>query len=221
MPEGLVKVRVWDVPTRVFHWSIVLLLVTSWTTQELNWMQLHFLAGYSMLAALLFRLTWGFVGSETARFGRFLHSPAAALRHLGALRRRSTDSEIGHNAAGGWMVLLMLVLLAVQVGTGLCANDEVSAEGPLAHVVGSGNSDWLSHIHAVNFILIEVAIVLHLLAIAAYRLLGHDLVRPMLTGWKRLPAPLPAPRMVSTVLAFAIFLAAAAAVAAGVRALGG
>ena len=79
-------------------------------------MELHFLSGYSIIALLLFRVAWGFVGSETARFSHFLKSPLAALRHLARLHRREPDTEIGHNAAGGWMVLVMLVLLAVQVG---------------------------------------------------------------------------------------------------------
>jgi cytochrome b len=128
--------------------------------------------------------------------------------------RREPDHEIGHNAAGAWMVLAMLALLCVQVGTGLCANDQVSTEGPLAHVVGPDNSDWLSHIHAVNFRLIEAAIALHLLAILTYRVLrGHRLVGPMVTGNKRLPDTLPVPRMASPIKAIGALCAAAGLVA--------
>ena len=153
-------------------------------------------------------------GSDTARFGRFLKSPAAAFRHLARLHRREPDTEVGHNAAGGWMVVVMLVLLCVQVGTGLCANDQVSVEGPLAHVVGSDNSDWLSHVHAVNFRLIEAAVALHLLAILTYRVLRkHRLVWPMITGSKPLPDTLPAPRMASPVKAFAALCVSAGLVA--------
>ena len=119
------------------------------------------------------------------------------------------------------MVIVLLVLLSVQVGTGLCANDEISVQGPLANVVGDSWSNWLSHIHDMNFKLIEAAIVLHLLAIISYRLLGHDLVRPMVTGWKRLPVAVTAPRMASAWLALAIFAVAAGLVAVSVRALGG
>jgi cytochrome b len=112
------------------------------------------------------------------------------------------------------MVLAMLGLLGVQVGTGLCANDEVSIQGPLAELVGPSNSDWLSHIHAVNFRLIEAAIALHLLAILLYRVLrGHALVWVMVTGNKRLPATLPVPRMVSPVRALGALLVAAGLVA--------
>jgi cytochrome b len=206
--------RVWDAPTRLFHWAIVVLVCASWLTQHEGWMDRHLLCGYTMAALLLFRLIWGIVGSDTARFARFLKSPVAAVQHLVRFYRGEPDHEIGHNAAGGWMVLVMLGLLSVQVGTGLCANDQVLTEGPLAHVVGPDNSDWLSHIHAVNFLLIEAAIALHVLAILTYRVLrGHRLVGPMVTGKKPLPDALPAPRMASPVKAVGALCAAAGLVA--------
>lgn len=214
--------RVWDAPTRLFHWAVVVLIGASWLTQHEGWMAQHLLCGYAMFTLLLFRLVWGFIGSDTARFARFLKGPIAAFRHLAGLRRREPDTEIGHNAAGGWMVLAMLGLLGVQVGTGLCANDEVSVEGPLAHVVGPEASDWLSHVHAVNFRLIEAAIALHLLAILSYRvLLGHRLVRPMITGTKPLPDTLPVPRMANPAKAFGALCAAAGLVAFVVLWFGG
>ena len=105
------------------------------------------------------------------------------------------------------MVLVLLALLCVQVGTGLCGNDEISVQGPLAEAVGPANSDWLSHIHAVNFRLIEAAIALHVLAILTYRVLrGHRLVWPMVTGNKPLPDTLPAPRMASAAKALGAVL---------------
>jgi cytochrome b len=171
------------------------------------------LTGYTMCTLLLFRVVWGFVGSDTSRFSRFLKSPLAALHHLSRLHRREPDTEIGHNAAGGWMVVLMLVLLAVQVGTGLCANDDVMTEGPLFKYVGKDWSDWLSHIHAVNFRLIEIAVVLHIAAIAAYAVMKrHDLVRPMITGRKLLPGTMLAPAMASPLLALVLFAIAAGTV---------
>jgi len=201
--------RVWDAPTRLFHWAIVILIGVSWLSIHNGWMLIHFLSGYSILTLLLFRITWGFVGSETARFASFLGSPLAALRHLSHLRRREPDDQIGHNAAGGWMVLVMLLMLAVQVGTGLCANDDVLTEGPLAEYVGKKLSDRLSIIHALNFKLILAVIVLHLLAIGGYAVLkGHNLVRPMVTGRKRLPAGLRAPRMANPLLALAVLACA-------------
>jgi cytochrome b len=211
--EPNVAMEVWDVPTRLFHWAIAVLVCTAWLTQRLNWMELHMLNGYTVLSLLLFRIAWGIVGSDTARFSRFLKSPLAALHHLSGLHRREPDTEIGHNAAGGWMVLLMLALLAVQVGTGLCANDDVMTEGPLFKYVGKDWSDWLSHIHAVNFRLIEIAVVLHIAAIAAYAVMKrHDLVRPMITGRKLLPGTMLAPAMASPLLALVLFAIAAGTV---------
>ncbi len=206
-------VQVWDAPTRLFHWAIVVLFCTAWLTERLNWMELHLLNGYTVLTLLLFRVAWGIVGSDTARFSRFLKSPLAALHHLSSLPRREPDTEIGHNAAGGWMVLLMLVLLAVQVGTGLCANDDVMTEGPLVKYVGKDWSDWLSHIHSVNFTLIQIAILLHIAAIAVHAVMKrHDLVRPMITGRKFLPGRMAAPAMASPLLAIVLFAIAAGAV---------
>ena len=210
--------RIWDVPTRLFHWLLVILVGTSWLTQNRGWMEWHKLSGYAVLALLLFRLAWGFVGSDTARFARFVKSPLAALRHLSHLTRREPDYEIGHNPAGGWMVMVMLALLLVQAVTGLFSNDDVDTEGPLTDLVSKTQSDWFSHIHDVNFNLIEGVIVLHVLAIVAYAVFKRqNLVRPMVTGKKRVPGATRQPRMASPVLAAALLVVAAAAVAAVVR----
>ncbi|MDR3530172.1 MAG: cytochrome b/b6 domain-containing protein [Rhodopila sp.] len=204
--------KVWDLPVRLFHWAIVVLIFAAWLSQEVNRMDLHLWVGYAIMTLLLFRIAWGFVGSDTARFTRFLRSPAAALRHLAHLRRREPDTEIGHNAAGGWMVLVMLALIGVQTGTGLFSNDDGDTEGPLMHLVSKGRSDWLSHIHYLNFKVIEAVIVLHVLAIVAYAVLKRqNLVRPMVTGTKLMPGDAPAPRLVSPVWALVTL-----AVAAGV-----
>jgi cytochrome b len=210
--------KVWDLPVRLFHWAIVVLIPCAWVTQELNLMDWHVRIGYTILTLLLFRLAWGFIGSDTARFARFLRSPATALRHLARLRRREADREIGHNAAGGWMVLVMLALLGVQAGTGLFANDDANTEGPLMHLVGKDQSDFLSHIHSLNFKLIEGVIVLHVLAIVAYAVLKRqNLVRPMVTGTKLMPADAPPPRLTNSMWALVMLAAAGLAVAWVVR----
>jgi cytochrome b len=212
------QIKVWDLPVRLFHWSIVVLIAAAWTTQEFNKMEWHMWIGYSILALLLFRIVWGFVGSDTARFARFLKSPAAAVRHLSHLRQREADREIGHNAAGGWMVLLMLALLGVQAGTGLFSNDDSATDGPLMHLISKDQSDWLSHIHALNFNLILAVIVLHVLAIIAYAVLKRqNLVRPMVTGTKEMPGDTATPRLVNPAWAALTLLAAAGVVAWVVR----
>ena len=196
------RIKVWDLPVRLFHWSIVVLIGAAWLTQELNKMDLHVWVGYAILTLLLFRIVWGFIGSDTARFARFLKGPAAALRHLSHIRRREVDREVGHYAAGGWMVLVMLALIGVQAGTGLFANDDANTEGPLMHFVSKDQSNWLSKIHSLNFDLIEIVIALHVLAIVAYAVLKRqDLVRPLVTGTKLMPGDAVAPRLVSPVWA--------------------
>lgn len=205
--------RIWDLPTRLFHWVLVVLIFAAWLSAWRDWMRVHVVCGLTVLTLLLFRLIWGFIGSDTARFSYFVKSPVAALRHLAHLLRREPDIETGHNAAGGWMVIVLLALLCVQVGTGLCANDDIMVEGPLAEFVGKSRSDWLTHIHYLNFTLIEIAIALHVLAIITYRVFkGQNLLLPMITGKKRLPGATRAPRMMHPVLALVVLLFSALAV---------
>ena len=177
------SMKVWDAPTRLFHWAIVLLIAASYLTYQFDRIDLHFLSGYTLLALLLFRLAWGFVGSETSRFSQFLRSPVAGFRHLAQFTKAEPDDQIGHNAAGGWMVLILLGDLALQVGLGLFSNDDVVHEGPLAHFVSKATSDELTALHAANFYVILGLSALHVLAIIAYATIKkHNLLRPMITG---------------------------------------
>ncbi len=215
MRQLYLRMPIWDLPTRLFHWVLVVLLFTSWLSAWRNAMRLHILCGLCVLALLLFRALWGLIGSDTARFSHFVKSPFAGLGHLMRIARREPDTEVGHNAAGGWMILFMLAILAVQVGTGLCSNDDVFTEGPLALIVGKDRSDWLSHIHRLNFILIEIVVAVHVLTIIAYRVLkGQNLVMPMITGKKRLPGATRAPRMMHPILALVVFVICGLAVVA-------
>ena len=207
------RMKVWDLPVRLFHWALVMLIFAAWLSQALNRMDLHMWIGESILALLLFRVVWGFIGSDTARFSQFLRSPAAALRHLSHVTRREPDHEIGHNAAGGWMALGMLALIGVQAGTGLFSNDDGNTEGPLMHLAGKDRSNWLTQIHDLNFTAIEVVIVLHVLAIVAYAVLKRqNLVWPMVTGTKLMPADARAPGLVHPVWALVTLAVAFGAV---------
>jgi len=214
-PGLMLPMRVWDGPLRLFHWALVVLLGVSWASIELfNNLHLHMRSGQALLTLLLFRFVWGIVGSETARFSHFLGSPFAAVSHLRHLHRREPDTQIGHNAAGGWMVLVMLLVLFAQVATGLVAvNEDSFVYGPLSHLVGSEWGAWALAQHHLLFTAIQVIVALHILAIVAYAVLKrHDLVRPMITGKKRLPAATRQPRMRSPWLALAILAGAALAV---------
>jgi cytochrome b len=202
--------RVWDLPTRLFHWGILLAAVTSYVSIKLNWMQTHFFAGYTMITLLLFRLAWGLIGSDTARFARFLKGPAAVTGYLRHLFRPETDNQVGHNPAGGWMVMLLLLAMAVQAATGLFSNDDVLFEGPLAHLAGKPLSNRISGIHSFNVNICLTLIGLHVLAVILYRFIKkQDLIGPMISGKKKLPGATPAPRMRSPVLALIVLLCAA------------
>jgi cytochrome b len=208
------QVKVWDGWIRLVHWGIVLLIAVSWGSMQAGKPEVHYLSGYAVLTLVLFRLAWGVFGSDTARFSRFLRSPLSAFAHLRDFGRRDADSEIGHNAAGGWMVLALLGLLLAQAVTGLFANEEpgfdYAPHGPLALRVAEATSGWLTGLHHRIFNLILAAGGLHVLAVLAYRVLkGQNLLRPMITGVKALPGTTVPPRMGSPVLAAALLAAAA------------
>ncbi|WP_419896311.1 cytochrome b/b6 domain-containing protein [Roseomonas sp. USHLN139] len=217
---ALVKVKVWDGWVRAGHWLVAGLIGLSWWSAETGRMELHVTSGYLVLSWLLFRLAWGFLGSETARFGRFLRSPAAALGHLRHLFRREPDREIGHNAAGGWMVLALLAALLLQAGSGLFADDDILTRGPLAGFVSGETSYFLTTLHGWNFNLILALVGLHVAAVLLYALAKRqDLVRPMVTGNKRLPEGTAAPRF-APLWRGALFAGLAAAIVWGVSRLG-
>jgi cytochrome b len=212
---GTRRLKVWDPWIRLVHWAIVLLIPLSYWSAVTHRFDIHMLSGFTMLTLLLFRIAWGLVGSQTARFSQFLKSPVEALRHFGHFRRRQAAVEIGHNAAGGWMVLAMLLLLLVQATTGLFADDEIFSRGPLAREVDTATSALATTIHLRVFWFIVAAAVLHIAAILAYRVLrGQNLVGPMITGALRLPVVYrgPQPRMGSNLLAVVLLAAAATAV---------
>ncbi|WP_118182990.1 cytochrome b/b6 domain-containing protein [Paraburkholderia phosphatilytica] len=214
-PEAPVRrVRVWDLPTRLFHWLAVVLVALAYVTERENWIDWHVRIGETLLALVLFRLLWGCFGSETARFARFVASPAAAVDHLRHLFHREPDRQPGHNPAGGWMVLVLLALLFIETLSGIYVYNEVADEGPLAGIVPGWIANGIATLHAVVWDVLLVAIALHLLAIVAYAAIkGHNLVRPMITGYKRLPGAVRAPRMVSPLLAVVLLIAASAVVA--------
>jgi cytochrome b len=207
-------VQVWDVSIRLFHWLVVLLVAAAYLTWKLNWMDWHVLIGETLLALVIFRLLWGCFGSETARFCNFLASPAAALRHLSHMFRREADLQVGHNPAGGWMVLLLLALLLGETLSGLYINNDIANEGPFTEWVSAPLANAITALHEILWDALLVAVALHVLAIALYAAAkGHNLLRPMLTGRKPLPTSITAPRLAPPARAL-LLLTLAAAIAA-------
>jgi cytochrome b len=175
-------VRVWDMPTRVFHWSLVILIGFSWWSAETRHMEWHMLSGFAVLALVTFRVIWGFIGSSTARFGQFVRSPLAVLAYM-----RSDSSHpkpVGHNPIGGYSVILMLLLLSVQIGTGLFATDVDGLDsGPLSFLVDFDQGRKLSGIHHLSFSLLQIIVLFHVLAILFYLVIRkRNLISAMITG---------------------------------------
>ena len=179
--------RVWDFPTRAFHWLLAALAVFSFTTGKVGgpWMDWHLRSGYAILALLLFRIAWGFVGSDTARFASFVRGPRAFLAHARSIVAGRHRPSLGHNPMGGWMIVLMLAALLAQASTGLFADDEVATQGPLAVKVSNALVERMSALHSWNSWAVLVLLALHVATIGAYQwLLKDDLVRPRVPGWR-------------------------------------
>ena len=187
-------VRVWDLPTRTFHWLLALAVVGMVVTGHVggNALVWHMRLGLVVLTLLSFRVLWGLVGGRWSRFTSFVRWPVALLRYLRGRARDGDFFEVGHNPLGGMSVLAMIALLALQVATGLVVDDEIATTGPLNKFVSNTTALAATSWHKGWGQWILVALVgLHLAAIAFYRWRGTDLVRPMLTGDKHLPAGVP------------------------------
>lgn len=174
------RVRIWDWPTRVFHWAIVLLIPAMWWTAKNDLIALHMQLGLVMLALVLFRLVWGLIGSSTARFANFLKGPRGMISYLNG---RAAEA-IGHNPLGGLSVAAMLLVLSMQVGLGLFAtNEDGDLFGPLALLVSEDASETLTERHETMFNILLALIGLHLAAILFYALVRRrNLIGAMLTG---------------------------------------
>jgi cytochrome b len=191
MGGGEVAVKVWDAPVRLFHWLLVLLFAFMFFSGKSgsDWLAWHVRCGYAILALLLFRVLWGFVGSTHARFGSFLAGPKACIDCLRHLAKRTPSPYAGHNPLGGWMVLVLLLALLFQAGTGLFANDDVLYEGPLASLVSKSLSDRLTGWHSWNFNLLLMLAGLHIVAVLYHAgFMKENLIGAMFTGVKRMPA---------------------------------
>lgn len=205
---------VWDLPTRLFHWVLVVLIILQYLSGELGLLSMtwHFRLGYATLALIVFRVLWGFAGSDTSRFSSFVRGPGRVVRYLRDSMRGRAKSAIGHNPLGGWSVLLMLLCIAVQTVSGLFSSDDVTETGPLAAHVSDATVELMTRIHHVGRWVLLVLIALHVVAVLMHWVVRDDnLVAPMLTGRKDADEP-EALRIVSSWLALALAAASALAV---------
>lgn len=214
--EGWRPVLVWDLPTRLFHWLTASLVPAAYVTWRLNWMHWHAWIGDALLALVLFRVLWGLFGSATARFSQFVASPCRAAMHLAHILRREADVAVGHNSAGGWMVVLLLALLLGQGLTGIFVDNDVADVGPLTQLMPARVANLMTALHdRLLWNALLAAVALHVLAILVYAMAKrHNLLLPMITGRKTLPASIAAPRITPPTRALVLLACAIAAAAA-------
>lgn len=183
------KYFVWDLPTRVFHWSLAVLFgISVYTGLDggLNVMDYHMLSGYAILTLVGFRILWGVFGSKNSRFTSFLKGPGAIIAHIRTLTRPS-EGYAGHNPLGALSIIAMLLAVVLQTATGLFSTDDVFVDGPLRHLVSDETSLYITSIHKVNVWILVGLVGLHVAAIVWYHLIRKEnLFLPMITGWKRL-----------------------------------
>ncbi len=180
-----IKIKVWDLPLRAFHWLLVFTVLAAYITAELggNLTDWHGRIGALALGLLVFRVTWGFVGSTHARFVSFFPTPRKLLTYL-----KGHWTANGHNPLGALSVLALLGVLTALIGTGLFANDDIGFQGPLFNLASKSLSDRLTAWHEFSFNVLLILIGLHLAAIAFYFFLKKtNLVKPMITGSKEVP----------------------------------
>lgn len=206
-------VRVWDLPTRVFHWSLVLCVLGLAISGNVggNAMPWHFRFGYGVLTLLLFRLAWGLVGGKWSRFASFIYSPRSIIRYLKG--QGHAHHAVGHNPLGAFSVFALLAFLSVQVATGLISDDDIAAAGPLTKFVSSATVSLASGYHTkFGKLFLITLVLLHVLAVLFYLYKKREnLIKPMIHGDKLLPIDVPASRDDAASRAWALLILAACA----------
>lgn len=179
-------VKVWDLPLRLFHWLLVICVIGALVTIKLGgtWMTWHGRFGLAIIGLLSFRLVWGIAGSTHARFVSFFPTPRRVIRYL-----RGQWQGLGHNPLGALSVFALIGLFGFQALSGLVATDDIAFSGPLTRAVSSDFSSLMSGWHRRTEELLYLLVGLHVLAIVIYRVRGHNLLGPMIHGYKKAPHP--------------------------------
>ncbi len=199
------KIKVWDLPTRLFHWLLVIAFVVSsysaFQDKFGDFAAIHLWSGFTVLALICWRIIWGFLGSDTSRFRNFIKSPKAAIQYSKSLTSKDASSTVGHNPLGGYSVLLMVILLLIQAALGLFATDGMFFDGPLSGYASGYTSDITELHETLGYILFGV-IGLHILVIIFYWVRKQtNLLLPMITGNKTVSENSPHPKLASTIVA--------------------
>ena len=209
-PPPTRAITIWDLPTRLFHWLLVVAIFLSWLSMELGHVERHMTIGYVVLTLVVFRILWGLVGSYPSRFVAFVRGPGAVFGYARDLLRGRPPKAAGHNPLGALFVLAMLGLVAFQASTGLFADDAIFNRGPLAKLVDSQTSRELTRWHKRSFDILMVIVAIHVAAAVLYRLVfKQKLIEAMITGRKDVPAGAPVPRLIHPLWAVPVVAAAA------------
>ena len=206
-------VRVWDLPTRLFHWALAACVIGLVITANVggNWMQWHGRLGYTVLCLLLFRIVWGLIGGHWSRFGNFLYGPSAVVAYLRG--QAPATHRVGHNPLGMFSVFALIAVLLLQVSTGLFADDEIAFPGPLVGLVSGDTVSQATRYHkSIGKLLLIALVSVHVLAILYYKWVKKDnLVTPMVLGDKQVPTPAPSSRDTASTRLVALMVCAACA----------
>jgi cytochrome b len=190
IPQHDRRVFVWDLSVRIFHWTLLVLMVALVVTGKFldDAIELHATLGQAVIALVLFRLTWGVVGSSYARFSQFVRGPGSVISYAQSLMTRQPEFMVGHNPLGGYMVVVLLIAVLLQAILGLFANDDLLFDGPFAYMVSKGVSDLITGLHQDLFNALLVLVGLHVAAVIWHKLvMNEDLLKAMFTGYKELP----------------------------------
>lgn len=180
-------IKIWDVYIRLNHWLIVLLVASAWLSSEFGDAEFkwHSINGYIIFVLVLSRIVWGIIGSTTARFSNFIASPFKAIQYLLALRNNKATNYLGHNPAGGWMVIAFLLVLLGQTITGMLSSDDVLFEGPFSYYISSGMVETMTGIHHLLFNILMVLVGLHIAAVLYHQLIKNEkIIQAMFSGKK-------------------------------------
>ena len=219
------NVRIWDLPTRIFHWSLVFLVIGMVVSglRGGGAMEWHMRMGYAVLSLLLFRIVWGLVGGRWSRFSSFIYAPSTVIAYLKG--QGKPEHSAGHNPLGAGSVFAMLLILLAQIGSGLVSDDEIATSGPFTKFVANATVSLATNYHKnIGKWILVALVVLHLAAIVFYLVKKREnLVKTMLQGDKAMAQPVEPARddAASRLLALVIFALCAGVVAYAVKLAGG
>jgi hypothetical protein len=188
-------VRIWDLPTRIFHIALLLLIAGIYITGDEgeDLMRVHFFLGYALLTLIFFRIVWGFIGGYWSRFTHFVPTPRRLIQYVRTLRLHSHEHAVGHNPLGALSVLALILVVLLQLITGFCSDNEIASAGPWTSLISGKWVGWATQYHSeIGQVLLLVLIGLHVVSVLFYKFFKHeDLIVPMIKGDKTLPLATP------------------------------